>query len=81
MIVLPVITLQYAQTLAHWRQRFRANLGKIQQLDLPEDLLRIWEFYFCYCEGAFRERAIGDVQMLLTRPGCRRASILPRLSG
>ena len=75
------ITPHYAQTLAHWRQRFRANLGKIQQLDLPGDLLRIWEFYFCYCEGAFRERAIGDVQMLLTRSDCRRASILPRLLG
>ena len=74
------ITPHYAQTLAHWRRRFHANLAKIQQLDLPEDLLRIWEFYFCYCEGAFRERVIGDVQMLLTRPQCRRESILPPLS-
>ena len=74
------ITPHYAKTLAHWRERFRANLDKIQQLNLSEDLLRIWEFYFCYCEGAFRERAIGEVQMLLTRPDCRRASIVPRLS-
>ena len=74
------ITPHYAQTLAHWRKRFRANLDKIRQLDLPGDMLRIWEFYFCYCEGAFLERAIGDVQMLLTRPDCRRASIVPRLS-
>jgi len=74
------ITPHYALTLAHWRQRFGANLDKIQQLDLPEYLLRIWEFYFCYCEGAFLERAIGDVQMLLTRPECRREPILPRLS-
>jgi cyclopropane-fatty-acyl-phospholipid synthase len=75
------ITPHYATTLAHWRQRFHANLAEIRQLDLPKELLRIWEFYFCYCEGAFRERVIGDVQMLLTRPECRRESILPTLSG
>jgi cyclopropane-fatty-acyl-phospholipid synthase len=39
----------------------------------------MWEFYLAYCEGGFRERSIGDVQMLLTRPGCRRASYLPDL--
>jgi cyclopropane-fatty-acyl-phospholipid synthase len=75
------ITPHYATTLAHWRQRFHANLAEIRQLDLPKELLRIWEFYFCYCEGAFRERVIGDVQMLLTKPKCRRESILPGLSG
>jgi cyclopropane-fatty-acyl-phospholipid synthase len=75
------LTPHYARTLAHWRRRFHANLAEIQQLDLPRDLLRTWEFYFCYCEGAFRERVIGDVQMLLTRPKCRREPILPRLPG
>ena len=60
--------------------RERANLLSALGIDLSEDLLRIWEFYFCYCEGAFRERVIGDVQMLLARPECRRDSILPRLS-
>jgi cyclopropane-fatty-acyl-phospholipid synthase len=75
------ITPHYAQTLAHWRERFHANLTEIRQLNLPDELLRIWEFYFCYCDGGFRERVIGDVQMLLTRPQCRREPILPRLSG
>jgi cyclopropane-fatty-acyl-phospholipid synthase len=28
----------------------------------------MWHYYFCYCEGAFRERATGDVQMLLAKP-------------
>ena len=32
----------------------------------------MWEFYLCYCEGGFEERAIGDVQMLLAKPGNRR---------
>jgi cyclopropane-fatty-acyl-phospholipid synthase len=74
------ITPHYAETLRHWRSRFHANLDEIRRLGLPEELLRIWEFYFCYCEGGFRERVIGDVQMLLTRPDCRRPSLVPPLS-
>jgi cyclopropane-fatty-acyl-phospholipid synthase len=35
----------------------------------------MWEFYFCYCEGGFTERVIGDVQMLLVKPGNRRSPI------
>jgi len=35
----------------------------------------MWEFYLCYCEGGFIERQLGDVQMLLTKPACRRAPI------
>ena len=34
--------------------------------------MRMWEYYFCYCEGGFMERVIGDVQMLLVKPGNRR---------
>jgi cyclopropane-fatty-acyl-phospholipid synthase len=39
----------------------------------------MWEYYLCYCEGGFAERYIGDVQMLLTKPLCRRAPLLPPL--
>jgi cyclopropane-fatty-acyl-phospholipid synthase len=39
----------------------------------------MWEFYLSYCEGGFLERSIGDVQLLLTRPCCRRAEYLPGL--
>ena len=28
----------------------------------------MWEYYFCYCEAGFLERAIGDVQLLLLKP-------------
>ncbi|MEN8182621.1 MAG: SAM-dependent methyltransferase, partial [Myxococcota bacterium] len=35
---------------------------------LPERFLRMWDFYLSYCEGAFRERANGVVQMLLAKP-------------
>jgi len=73
------ITPHYAETLARWRQRFEANLDRIRKLGFGEDFTRTWEFYFCYCEGGFRERVIGDVQILLTKPRCRRAAIVPPL--
>ena len=75
------ITPHYAETLAQWRQRFGANLEQMGKLGFPEDFLRTWEFYFCYCEGGFRERVIGDVQILLTKPACRRAAIVPPPNG
>jgi cyclopropane-fatty-acyl-phospholipid synthase len=65
------ITRHYAETLARWRDRFTANLDGLRGLGFSEEFLRTWEFYFCYCEGGFRERAIGDVQLLLTKPACR----------
>jgi cyclopropane-fatty-acyl-phospholipid synthase len=62
------ITPHYAETLAHWRRQFQANGDRVRQLGFPEEFLRTWEFYFCYCEGGFRERLIGDVQMMLVKP-------------
>jgi cyclopropane-fatty-acyl-phospholipid synthase len=35
----------------------------------------MWEYYFCYCEGGFAERVLGDVQMLLVKPRNRRATL------
>ncbi len=75
------ITPHYAETLAQWRQRFRANLDTVRNMGFSEEFIRTWDFYFCYCEGGFRERVIGDVQMLLARPACRREAILPPLDG
>jgi len=67
------IGFHYATTLAHWRRRFRAELPAIRARGYQEDFLRMWEYYFCYCEAGFRERAIGDVQLLLLKPGSRLA--------
>jgi cyclopropane-fatty-acyl-phospholipid synthase len=65
----------YAPTLKAWRERFFANIDKVRALGYPESFNRLWEFYLCYCEGGFAERQLGDVQMLLTKPDCRRAAI------
>jgi len=65
----------YAPTLRLWRERFFANLRQVKALGYPESFVRLWEFYLCYCEGGFAERQLGDVQILLTKPDCRRAAI------
>jgi len=74
------ITPHYARTLRTWRQRFFANIDKVRGLGYPETFIRMWEYYLCYCEGGFTERYLGDVQMLLTKPLCRRPPILPTLT-
>ncbi len=65
----------YATTLRHWRERFFARLPEVRALGYPDEFVRMWEFYLCYCEGGFLERQLGDVHLLFTKPGCRRDSI------
>jgi len=74
------ITPHYARTLRRWRERFFANIDKVRDLGLPETFIRMWEYYLCYCEAGFTERYLGDVQMLLTKPLCRRPPILPAIT-
>jgi len=71
------ITPHYARTLREWRRRFFDNIQKVRALKFPETFIRMWEYYLCYCEGGFSERYIGDVQMLLTKPLCRRRTLFP----
>ena len=66
----------YARTLAHWRQRFFEKIDSVRGLGYPDAFIRMWEYYLCYCEGGFTERDIGTVQMVLTKPGCRRDPVV-----
>ena len=70
------IGAHYATTLASWRERFFNNIEKIQRLGYSETFIRMWDFYLCYCEGGFRENSIGTIQLLLTKPLCRREPAL-----
>jgi cyclopropane-fatty-acyl-phospholipid synthase len=65
------IGLHYATTLHHWRDNFLAHLEEVRALGYPEAFIRMWEYYLCYCEGAFLERAISDVQMVFSGPDYR----------
>ncbi|MCX7036414.1 MAG: cyclopropane-fatty-acyl-phospholipid synthase [Proteobacteria bacterium] len=65
----------YARTLRLWRERFFANIAQVRKLGYPDSFSRLWEFYLCYCEGGYVERQLGNVQVLLTKPACRRPAI------
>ena len=79
MIHLEDMSAHYARTLAGWRERLTKNLDDVRSLGLPETFLRMWEFYLCYCEGGFAERATGVAQILFEKPRGRREPVLGRL--
>ncbi len=60
----------YAETLRQWRQSFLANRAEVRRQGFPESFVRLWDFYFAYCEAGFRERTIGDAQIILAKPQC-----------
>ena len=66
----------YARTLKDWRERFFSKIEEIRSLGYPDEFIRLWEYYFCYCEGGFMERDIGTVQMILTRPDNRHEPVM-----
>jgi len=70
------ITPHYAKTLKLWREAFLGSADEIRAMGFDDSFLRMWEFYFAYCEGGFEERAIGDVQLTFTKPLSRREPIL-----
>ncbi len=57
----------YALTLHHWQRRFMDNASRVHALGFDDRFLRMWQFYFSYCEGGFRERAIGAAQIVLVK--------------
>lgn len=59
----------YALTLAAWRRRFEANRDAVSGLGFDRVFRRKWRYYLASCEAAFRERVIGDLQLVLTRSG------------
>jgi cyclopropane-fatty-acyl-phospholipid synthase len=75
------IGLSYAKTLHHWRQRFLAKLDEVKALGFDETFIRMWDFYLCYCEGGFRERAIATSQLVFAKPGWRAGQEQQNASG
>jgi cyclopropane-fatty-acyl-phospholipid synthase len=65
------ITPHYVETLRRWRERFLDKADAVRDLGLSDRFMRMWEYYLCYCEGAFAERYIGDVQAVFHKPLCR----------
>ena len=59
----------YAPTLAEWRRRFVAARDEVAALGFDRQFRRKWIYYLSSCEAGFRERILGDLQMVLTREG------------
>lgn len=57
----------YALTLHEWRRRFLDHLPEVRQLGFDDRFVGMWDYYLAYCEGAFHERYISDVQLVLSR--------------
>lgn len=57
----------YARTLADWRKLFFEKIHHIKDLGYPESFIRMWDYYFCYCEGGFKEADIGTAQILFVK--------------
>ena len=69
----------YPPTLRAWCERFLARQDDVRAMGFPESFLRMWEFYFRYCEAGFLERWIGDLQLVFAKPDCRAPAILGAL--
>ena len=61
----------YAKTLADWRKKFTVNNKDIIKLGFDEKFIRMWRFYFCYCEGGFLEKSISNTHVHITKPDYR----------
>jgi cyclopropane-fatty-acyl-phospholipid synthase len=61
------IGVHYAYTLAEWRRRFHQSIDQVRGLGFDEPFCRMWDYYLAICEGAFRERHVSDVQLMLTK--------------
>jgi len=67
------ITDHYPETLRSWRRRFLAGADRLESLGYDRRFRRMWVLYLSWSEGGFREQRIGDVQVLLAKPGYRRS--------
>jgi cyclopropane-fatty-acyl-phospholipid synthase len=61
--------LDYARTLAVWRERFRAAWPQLTPLGFDERFRRMWEYYLAYCEAGFRSGNIDVRQMVFAKGG------------
>lgn len=59
--------LDYARTLASWRDNLLSNQRILAAHGYDERFIKLWLFYLAYCEGGFLERRISTVQLLASK--------------
>ena len=69
-------TPHYAMTIHNWRKNFWKAEPKLRTMGCKDSMLRMWDFYFAYCEGGFREEVIGVAHLLLAKPR-HRSTVCP----
>ena len=57
----------YARTLNCWHHQLIKNWDSIRSKGYDDTFLRMWQFYLSYCEGGFKERAIGVSHLLFAK--------------
>lgn len=57
----------YARTLRLWRENFEARLEEVMQQGFDDAFVRLWRFYYCYCEAGFLTRRTDVYQAMVTR--------------
>ncbi len=67
LIDLQDIGSSYAKTIHHWRNRFNQQRNNILALGYDLRFIRMWDYYFAYCEAGFIEQSISDVHLLLSK--------------
>ena len=65
------ITKHYAETLHRWKANFMKVIPEVKKMGFSEAFIKMWEFYFVFCEAGFLERNIGDVQLVFSKSGAR----------
>ena len=65
------IGCHYVETLRRWRAAVEDHRSEIEDLGFDDRFLRLWRLYLSYCQAAFMERHVSDVQVVLARPRWR----------
>jgi cyclopropane-fatty-acyl-phospholipid synthase len=63
--------MHYARTLNEWHKSFKNNIQEVKAQGFSDEFIRMWAYYFSYCEGGFKEQVISVSQLHLVKPMAR----------
>jgi cyclopropane-fatty-acyl-phospholipid synthase len=59
--------LDYAETLRRWKDVFNQKLEAVKSVGFDENFIKIWNFYYCYCEAGFMSKRLDVAQVLMEK--------------
>ena len=57
----------YANTLRDWREKFNTEQATIRKMGFSDMFCKKWNYYFAYCEAAFRTNYLGCYQIVFEK--------------